>query len=398
MYQKSKYKNSQNISNPSLWKIRKVFRYLNIYGVIRTFIKMMGARHMKTKEEFDGARWANLDCKPDSSNRNVAIIGCGNFAFSNIAFFCKEYNTNFLRYAYDMESSRSLSLCKYYKGAFVVREWREILADPYVRIVFIASNHASHAEYAIECIEAGKHVHIEKPHAVTLEQLYRMLDAMRLHPDVKVFLGFNRPRSLLFNKLMSHVKLESGSLMINWFVAGHPIPDEHWYYAEEEGGRVLGNLFHWTDLTLHLVGLERAFPCKIIPSQLSEKKSDFVLTIVFADQSCAAITFSAKGETFEGVREMLNMQRGNLIATLTDFQSLVMDVAEKKHVIRLNHRDHGHRANILHSLEGVNQTNVSGEDILYVSATARFVMAAREAIESGNTVELSLDDVASHTK
>ena len=46
-------------------------------------------------------------------------------------------------------------------------DWHSILSDPQVKMVFIASNPASHAEYAIACIEAGKNVHIEKPHVTT---------------------------------------------------------------------------------------------------------------------------------------------------------------------------------------------------------------------------------------
>ncbi len=55
----------------------------------------------------------------------------------------------------------------------------------------------------------------------------------------------------------------TGPLMINWFIAGHEIPDGHWYYDEKEGGRVLGNLSHWSDLTLHLAGIQTAFPCTV---------------------------------------------------------------------------------------------------------------------------------------
>ena len=52
-------------------------------------------------------------------------------------------------------------------------------------------------------------------------------------------------------------------MMISWFIAGHNIDSDHWYFNPKEGGRVLGNLSHWTDLTLNLIGLDQAFPCKI---------------------------------------------------------------------------------------------------------------------------------------
>jgi predicted dehydrogenase len=376
---------------PFLFKARKAARYVRLYGLSRTLVKIRGQYHMRADEEFDGLRWVNPGCQsPDVPNRHVALIGCGNYAFSNIAYYLGKRNPEFLRCAYDIQRSRALSLCKTYGGAYAVADWREILTDPQVKIVFIASNHASHAEYAVACIEAGKHVHIEKPHVVSQEQLDQLVAAMRQYPKSKLFLGFNRQRSPLFKQLQTLLADESGPLMINWFVAGHEIPVKHWYFDEKEGGRVLGNLCHWTDLTLHLVTMEKAFPCKIVPATPKDAKSDFVVSVIFADRSCASITFSAKGHTFEGVREVLNLHKGDVIANLTDFQMLTVDVVEKKKRVHLRHRDHGHEANIVYSLAGAAKDGVPGEDIMYVAATAKFFLAIRQAIDSGETVELSL--------
>lgn len=379
-----------------LSKARKAARYVRLYGLARTLVKIKGQYHIKADDEFDGPRWVNPGCmSPDAPGRHVALIGCGLYAFSNLAYYLGKRNLGFLRCAFDLQKSRALSLCEAYGGAYVSADWREILADPQVKIVFIASNHASHAEYAVACIEAGKHVHIEKPHVVSQEQLDRLVVATRQHPQSKVFLGFNRPRSRLFKHLQALLARESGPLMINWFVAGHAIPDGHWYFDAKEGGRVLGNLSHWTDLTLHLVTLERVFPCKIVPASHPGAKSEFVVSVIFADQSCATITFSAKGDTFEGVREVLNLHKGGVIANITDFQTLTIDIGEKKEKVQLRHRDHGHEANIVHSLAGAAEDGVPGEDMSYVAATAKFFLAIRQAIDSGEAVNVSWEDITS---
>jgi predicted dehydrogenase len=374
---------------PALFKVRKAARYLRLFGVSRTLIKIKGQYHVKASQDFTGTRWDNPACKnPESASRNVAIIGCGNYSFSNIAYYLSKRDRKFLRAAYDIQKTRSRSLCSAYGGAYATEDWTELLRDPHVKTVFIASNHASHAEYAIACIEAGKHVHIEKPHVVTQEQLDRLLAAMSAHPGVRVYLGFNRPRSVLFKELKEVLDRESGPLMINWFIAGHAIGDDHWYFDKKEGGRVLGNLCHWTDLTLHLVSLNKAFPCTIIPATPADAKSDFIVSVIFADQSCASITFSAKGHTFEGVREVLNVHKGNVLANLTDFQRLTYEIIERKAKRVIPFRDHGHRANIIHSMLGSLGAN-AGETRSYVDDTARFFLAIREAIDSGEKVVLS---------
>lgn len=359
----------------------------------RTVIKIRAQYHMKRSQGFDTAHWNNPDCKnPNTSDRRVAIIGCGNFSFSNIAYYLSKRYPGCLRSTYDIENARSLSLSRAFRCAHALADWRDIVSDPQVGIVFIASNHASHADYAIACIEAGKHVHIEKPHVISQEQLDRLVVAMKRYPRSKVFLGFNRPRSRLFCALRSILEKEDGKMMLNWFVAGHEIPEGHWYFSGKEGGRVLGNLSHWTDLTLHLVGMKNAFPCTIIPATPLDARSEFILSVIFADRSCASIVFSS-GPTFEGVRETLNLQKGHILASLRDFQTLVVDEFDKKRMICSFFRDHGHEANIVNSMDKALDKNAQGEDILYVAATAKFFLGIKQAIESGEKVVLTWEDI-----
>jgi predicted dehydrogenase len=361
------------------FKIKKAARYVRLYGVRRTLMKIKGQYHMKKRYESLPAV-----SSPPAAGGHVGLIGCGSYSFSNIAFYIHDRYPGSLRAAMDLDIHRAASLYESYGLRYYTNDAKVILADPAVDTVFIASNHASHAEYAIQGIEAGKHVHIEKPHVVSEDQLRRLAATMKAHPKARVFLGFNRPRSVLFKKLQGMLSGQHGPLMINWFVAGHEIPDDHWYFDEKEGGRVLGNLCHWTDLTLELVGRGNAFPCTIVPATPAGAKSDYVVSVIFADRSCASITFSAKGHTFEGVREVLNIHRGDLLANVTDFESLTVDVVADRHTKKLWHRDHGHDVNIINSMD-----SKTGEDPEHVIATAKFFLAIRKAIDSGQQVTLT---------
>jgi len=367
------------------FKIQKTLRYFRLYGVKRTLMKVKGQYHMKKAYE----TLPVLSAAGDHKGR-IGLIGCGNYAYSNIAYYLEKNSKGTIRACMDKDIAKAASLYESFGLHYYTDDAAKIVSDPNIDLVYIASNHATHAEYAIDCIKAGKHVHIEKPHVVTRDQLDRLMAAMQEYPDAKVYLGFNRPRSRLFRKLQDFLAQESGPLMINWFIAGHKIPDDHWYFDEAEGGRVLGNLCHWTDLTLHLVGLENAFPCTIVPATPKNAKSDFVVSVMFADRSCASITFSAKGHTFEGVREVLNLHKGNVLANLTDFQRLSIDVVQKRYRFSSRYRDHGHEANFVNSYQRAMDKNSSGENIHYVRATALFFLAIKDAIDTGRIVELSL--------
>lgn len=367
---------------PMTEQVAKVARYVRLFGFSRTLEKVRGQRHMKTSGPGLTERWVNPASK-SAGPSDVALIGCGNFAFSTVGFFAAEAQPGFLRGCYDPVGTRAISLCKRYKGLYAAQDPQELIDDPKVRLIFIQSNHASHAEFAIRALHAGKSVHIEKPHVVNDDQLDRLIVAMQAAGPGKVFLGFNRPRSPHFLKIKQWLAAESGPLMINWFVAGHAIPDGHWYFAEEEGGRVLGNLCHWTDLSMHLIGEQAGFPVRVMPGTRQPSHSDFVITFDFADGSVVTISFSAKGETFEGVREYLNVHRGNALITMHDFHESTLDRGRHHERFRTHIRKHGHRDNIVNSL-----LNEHAPTIDTIVNSARLFLAARVAAEQFKTVEV----------
>ena len=379
-----------HLSQSIAFKIRKVGRYATVFGPSRTLVKIRGQYHLGRKQGFDTPVWNNPACtSPDDPGRFVGLIGCGNFPYCNVGFYVNKTAPNFLRATYDLMPARSRSLCADYGGAYAAADVKAMMDDPKVKLLYISSNHASHAEYAIQGLDAGKHVHIEKPHAVTLDQLRRLSEAQKRNPNGMIFLGFNRPRSTLFRRLMAAIDTQSGPLMVNWFIVGHYIPEDHWYYDPAEGSRVLGNLCHWTDLTLHMVGFENAFPCEITAVAPPNAKADYLVSILFADKSLAGITFSAKGDTFEGVREILNVQRGDVILSMSDFHVLRIVQGHVKQKFQRLFRDHGHGANILNSYESVRSGDRSKSvSIAQSEATARLFLGVAEAVEQRKQVLL----------
>ncbi|NGX17023.1 Gfo/Idh/MocA family oxidoreductase [Wenzhouxiangella sp. XN24] len=369
------------LDQPLSYKLRKVARYANLYGIGRTIEKVRAQYHMGAQLGFDGVRYENRECNsPDDPNRTIGLMGCGSFAYSTIAFYLNKFDPGCIRAAMDTDSARARSLVDRYGAAYATTDPAVIVNDPRIDLVFVASNHASHAPYAVMALDAGKDVHIEKPHVVTSQQLSELVSAIQRNPDRKVYLGFNRPRSNHFVRLQRVLLEEEGPAMINWFIAGHEIAEGHWYFDEAEGGRILGNLCHWSDLTLQIVGLEKAFPCRIVPCSPVGAKSDFVTSIEFADGSMAALTFSAKGHTFEGVREVLNLHKGQVLAEIKDFKSLSLMRGATRWTHSSWWRDHGHRANILNSHKGSRYGEPkSAADLAYLVATAELFLKIREA-------------------
>ena len=94
----------------------------------------------------------------------------------------------------------------------------------------------------------------------------------------------------------------------------------------------------------------------------------------------AALTFSAKGHTFEGVREVLNLHRGDLLAEIKDFKSISIVRGAFRRKYKSWHRDHGHRANIFNSYNGSRRGEKHRNcDRAFVMATAELFLKIREA-------------------
>jgi len=367
------------------FRIKKVLRYCTLYGVRRTLVKVKGQYHMKKT-------YSTLPPLPSipEGGGHVGLIGCGNFAFSNIAYYLNKNYGRVIRGAMDIDINKAASLYETYKLRYYTSDAERIIHDPEITLVYIASNHASHAEYAIQALEAGKHVHIEKPHVVRLDQLERLRDAMA-RSQGKVGLGFNRPNSRIGKAMKSYLDSQSGPAMYNWFIAGHEIAPDHWYFKAEEGGRVLGNLCHWTDFVYQLVSPADRYPITITPTRAQKSDCDIAVTYVFGDGTIAAITFSAKGHTFEGVRERFDAHRGNVLIGMDDFKSLTIQVVEKTIKIAPWFRDHGHEWCVRNSYEmarpGGGQSARSCS-IAYVWETAELFLKTRQALEENRVVTL----------
>ena len=371
--------------SPLGFRLRKVLRYARMYGVFRALAKVRGQYHMH-------AHYDTLPVcrKTAPGTRHVGLIGCGNFAFSTIAYFLRREVGSVLRGVMDIDAHRAASLFKHYRADYHTTDADEVLSDPAIDLVYVASNHASHAEYAIAAIEAGKAVHIEKPHVVDEDQLRRLLAAATAADNPRIRLGFNRPSSPLGRRVLTAMHAEKGASMINWFVAGHSIDPDHWYFRPAEGGRVLGNLCHWTDFSLQMVPAEGRYPIRIIPARADASDCDIAVSLVFGEGSLATITFSAKGHTFEGVHEKLHAHKSDLLVSLTDFGELVMESGARKQRYRPLFRQHGHLQSILASYRmSLRGGGASGVDLDYMRQTAELFLATRAALDADR--ELVLD-------
>ncbi len=104
----------------------------------------------------------------------VVIVGCGNISAAYAREILTYPHIKFLG-AQDLDLSRSEALVKEYGGK-VYPTLEDVLADQQVEVVVNLTIHHAHVEVITKCLEAGKHVHSEKPLANSYEDAKGLVD------------------------------------------------------------------------------------------------------------------------------------------------------------------------------------------------------------------------------
>ena len=216
-----------------MYLINKFIRYILTNGFKKTYNKILSKYLLKKKYNFKDQVWFNQNKTINNEKKLVAIIGCGNFSFSNICYYLNNYNQNFLHSTFDINIDKAITTCKYYNGILATNNFEEILQNQEVKLAYIASNHSTHADYAVQLMKYGKHVHIEKPHVVTDNQLSILMNEYTKKKS-KIFLGFNWNQTKFTHLIKDLIKKEQGKTIINWFIIGHKINENNWYYNKNE--------------------------------------------------------------------------------------------------------------------------------------------------------------------
>jgi predicted dehydrogenase/threonine dehydrogenase-like Zn-dependent dehydrogenase len=167
-----------------------------------------------------------------------------------------------------------------------------LFADAKTDSVVITTRHDSHARFVLQALEAGKHVFVEKPLCLTLDELAEIeaaYDASRL-----LMVGFNRRFAPQVQKMKSLLKGVSGPKSMVMTVNAGAIPADHWTQdLAVGGGRIIGEACHFIDLLRFMAD------SPIVDwnqnSMNSNSKDTLSIGLKFEDGTIGAINYFANG-------------------------------------------------------------------------------------------------------
>lgn len=264
-----------------------------------------------------------------TGHKGSGIIGAGNYAKMTFLPAMKRAG---LPSAVAVTSNSGLTarhLAERHDVAQVVADVPSMLAMDAVDTVFVLSRHDSHAKITGDALGAGKNVFVEKPLALTEDELESVLGSLESSERV-LWGGFNRRHSEAITKAKSTLGGTGEPLVITYRVSAGRLPETHWYKDRRQGGRLLGEVCHFIDLASWVVGMPVA-QISAFGSGGSELllQEDLVISLRFTDGSIATVTYAEHAHASTSKERLDVLGRGHTV-TIDDFQSLRIDGKEVK--------------------------------------------------------------------
>jgi predicted dehydrogenase/threonine dehydrogenase-like Zn-dependent dehydrogenase len=227
----------------------------------------------------------------------------------------------------------------------------DVISDDTVDAVFLATRHNLHSEQALSALRAGKHVFIEKPLAISEEQLAAFESGLAdIEGGAPVWtVGFNRrfsPAAMLVREFFSAIN--APATLAYRFNAG-AIPQDHWTQdLAVGGGRLVGEACHALDLASFLLGgqIRRVFAESIAPGGGRGAADDQTVIVArFDNGSVASIGYFAGGD--KGLaKERIELFGSGRAAVIDDFKAVTLSKDGRARSHKISRRDKGHSAEI----------------------------------------------------
>ena len=247
------------------------------------------------------ARSVDVAAPAKGSGRiQVALVGAGGFAQGMHLPNLDKLRDRFqLRWVVSRTGATATHVAERYEAAHAGTDVEAALADPAVGLVMIATRHHLHADLVLRALAAGKHVFVEKPLALTEDELSRIEAFYAGGTEGKPVLmtGFNRRFSPAMAAVKAALAGRGTPLMIDYRMNAGFLPREHWVHGPEGGGRNLGEACHIYDLFFHLAGAEATGVSAVAVEGAGafHKHDNFVATVSFSDGSVATLLYTALG-------------------------------------------------------------------------------------------------------
>jgi predicted dehydrogenase/threonine dehydrogenase-like Zn-dependent dehydrogenase len=309
----------------------------------------------------------------------IGFIGAGNYASSMLLPQLARLDTVRLEHVATTRSLSAVNAQRRFGFTAASTSADAVLNDESLDAIFIVTRHHTHADLVCRALETGKAVFVEKPLALTGDELQRVIDAVVSTGNDRLMVGFNRRFAPLLVQLKSRFGQPGSRSMTRYLVNAGPLDADSWYRNEElegsrfagEGGHFIDTLSWWTD----------SLPEEVFAVPGPEH-DDVHATVRFCNGSTGTITYVTVGNV-RYPKETLDAAAGGRSARLDNFRQAAVWVGRRRDSTRSRSQDKGQQQQVTHFIEAVRTGAPMPVSLDSLLATTQATLAVSKSLSSG---------------
>ena len=315
----------------------------------------------------------------------IGFIGAGNYASSMLLPFLAQIPGAYLSHVTTTRSLSAVNAQRRFGFTTASTSAEAVLEDESLDAIFIVTRHATHADLVCRALETGKAVFVEKPLALTGEELDRVVEAIAKTGNDRLMVGFNRRFAPLLTRMRSGFGPESSTAVTRYLVNAGPLAADSWYRNDTlEGSRFLGEGGHFLD-TL-------GWWADSIPEEVyavgGPEKDDVQVAVRFQNGASGVITYVTGGNT-RFPKETLDAAGGGRSARLDNFRKATVWAGRGSDTIRpKNGQDKGQQAELTRFVEAALAGAPLPIPVESLVATTKATIAVQDSLLSGKPERL----------
>jgi predicted dehydrogenase/threonine dehydrogenase-like Zn-dependent dehydrogenase len=244
---------------------------------------------------------------PNTNSIQVGIVGMGGFCKTKLLPIISRTKNVTVHSVVDVDATNAISIARQYHVKRIANDYRKLAFDDDIHAVIISTPHHFHAKQALTCMEHGKAVFLEKPAAVTFEQLRELDNFVANNPESFLCVDFNRSSSPFIKSIKNIIITRKNPLIIYYRMNAGYIPKSHWIQSKENRGRVIGEACHIFELFCYLTD---AIPRSVSVAPLRTDETNTPITdnfqaqVTMSDESCCSLVYTSLGNPSMGKEYM----------------------------------------------------------------------------------------------
>ena len=256
----------------------------------------------------------------------VGFIGAGNYASSMLLPHLARLSSVRLSHVATVRSLSAVNAQRRFGFTTASTDADTVLGDDSLDAIFIVTRHHTHADLVCRALQTGKAVFVEKPLALTSDQLQQVLDTVAATGNDRLMVGFNRRFAPLLAEMKSRFGEPSHGCVTRYLVNAGQLEADSWYLNEElAGSRFTGEGGHFIDTLSWWAG---SMPEEVYAVS-GPDAGDLQVTMRFQNGSTGVITYVTTGNA-RYQKETLDAAADGRSARLDNFQRAAVWVGRRR--------------------------------------------------------------------